>query len=621
MITCRTLGPLVFKVNGEAPPHTLTSKQQALLLYLAFAPRHSRSKDHLMSMFWPDAQNPAGALAEYKHVLKRDGQARIDEEGGQLRLDPSTVELDTTRFEHLVREQKWSEAAALIEGEFLEGFAARNTSGFDEWLEAERRRWRPKCGDVLIREAESLMDGGAQERAEAAAARALELMPLLDAAVRAYAKCLALLGRRTEALEALDQFVKRLKDVDGNPEPDTLRLIDAIKDRKAPPKPTPKPESRGPLVGRASQLRRVLGCWRACVAGEAGVAIVRGDPGMGKTRFADEVVERARSDGAVVAVVHAAPGDGARADTGLKTLVEGGLLKAPGIATAPPAAMRAIGEKSFLWAETYPVRVAGEPMPFLDAFTEAVRSAVAERPVLLVVDDAQEMDGQSFLGLMGVLRSLASTRLMLLVTASPAPVSEELNQLLKRVGRDIKGVAVTLEALTQTDLIALAKWALPKYDADQLDRIARRVRVESGGLPLIAYLILVAVRDGLDLPGLAKPWPPPKRTLYDILPVELPDSLQGAINVGFGRLTADAKTALRVLAVLGDPCTAERLAQGSDLPQTRLDQTLDDLEWQRWVVADARGYAYLARAIRDAVREKLVPKGEAQRIQARMIGT
>ena len=620
MTSLRVLGPLVVKVEGEAPPHTLTSKQQALLLYLAFSPRHTRAKDHLMSMFWPDAKDPAGALAEYKYRLQLDAKVRIAEEGGRLRLDASTLELDTTQFEQLERGQKWSEAAALIEGEFLEGFTARNTSGFDEWLETQRDHWRHECGKVLIREAESLMNGAAPERAEPITLRALQLVPNLDAAIQAHAKCLVLLGRRTEALEALDRFLKRLKGLPRTPEPGTLRLIEAIKNLPEERKPRPRPEARGPLVGRSSQLRSVLECWRACLAGEAHIVVVRGDPGMGKTRFVDEVVDRARSDSAVVAVVHAAPGYAGQAEIGLTTMAEGGLLRAPGVATAPPAAIAAMGKQSSLWDEKFPVRNV-EPLPFPHAFTEIVRAAVAENPVLLVVDDAQEIDLQSLQVLAGLVRSYSLAHLMVLVTASPVPINDALEELRGQIGRDIKGVTVTLDALTQTDLVALAKWALPKYDADQVDRIARRVRVESGGLPLIAYMILVAVRDGLELPGLAKPWPPPKRTLYDVLPVELPDSLQGAINVGFGRLSSDAKTLLRVLAVLGDPCAAERLARGSDFPHSRLYKTLDDLEWQRWVVADARGYAYVARAIRDAVREKLVPKGEVLRIEARMIGT
>ena len=77
--------------------------------------------------------------------------------------------------------------------------------------------------------------------------------------------------------------------------------------------------------------------------------------------------------------------------------------------------------------------------------------------------------------------------------------------------------------LSHADLVALAKWALPGYDAGDLDRLARRLSVDSGGLALIAYEILTAVAAGLDYVGTPKPWPPKNRTLDTALPVELPE--------------------------------------------------------------------------------------------------
>ena len=621
MISLRTLGPLEVKVDGEEPPRKLTNKAIGLLIYIAFAHRHMRAKDLVIGTFWPDAEGPRGALATHTSLLRKEGTVGITDEGDQLRLDPSTVELDTTRFDQLVREKKWSEAAGMVGGLFLDGFTVKGASGFDDWLEGQRAWWRDRCADVLIREAERLLKGGAPEDAEHLADRARQLLPRSDAAIRAFMRALALQGRKAEALGAGARFLKDLtKDPKRDPEPETLQLIDAINKMKAPALATPRQEPRPPLIGRSRLLEQVLDVWEGCQAGEAAVVLVNGDEGMGKSRFAEEIMGRAQLNHATVAVARGVPGDTSHRWIGLDTLAEGGLLGAPGIAGAPPAAIAALGERSVRWGEAFPVKFTGDPLPPLQAMTEVVRAAASERPVLLVADDAQWMDGDSLQALIGLVRSLADSRVMIMVTASADPDRPEINQLRSRIGHDFRGVSVTLEPLTQVDLVAMAKWALPSYDEDQLDRIARRMRVESGGYPLIAYVIYTAIADGMDVGEITQPWPRRKNTFHDDVPVDLDDHLVGAINVRMGRLTAEAQAVLRVLAVLEGPGGTKRLSRGSDLPNASVERALDELEARQWVVADARGYAFVARTIRDIVRKTHVKPGLAERINARMMG-
>lgn len=621
MIYCRTLGPLVIKVNGKDPPAELEWKKPlALLIYMAYAPRHVRSKDHVMGTLWPDAQKPSASLNQARYLLKEKGGVVIAEDGDQLRLDPKTVELDTTHFEHLIRDKKWSEAAAMVEGEFLEGFTVSNTSGFEEWLEAEREKWRARCTEVLARAAQELLDRGAPERAEPLADRARHLSVHSDAAIRVYMLAVALQDRIEEARAVGEVFVKRLKeDVGRAPEPAMVELIKVLQKAKSEPKPKAKP--RPPLLGCASQLEQVMAAWRRTLAGEPNVALVLGDEGMGKSRFAQEVMDRARLGGAVVAISRAVPGDTSHPRIGLRTLAERELLEARGVAGASPAAMLAMGAESSIWGEKFSVKASGEPISFLQAITEVIRVVAAESPVLLVADDAQWMDADSMQGLISIVRSLEKSRVMVLFTASSDPRRDELEPIRAQVGRDLNGVSVTLEPLGHDDLVALAHWAIPDYNEDQLQRIARRVGAESGGFPLIAYVILTAVADGLRLGEITEPWPKSKHTYLDELPVDPADNLVGALNVRFGRLTADAQAVLRVLAVLGGPCSPKALGRGSDLPLPRVEKAVDELEGRQWVVADARGYSFRAWTFRTIVRKRQVLQGEALRIQDRMIDT
>ncbi|MDA0639329.1 ATP-binding protein, partial [Nonomuraea ferruginea] len=53
----------------------------------------------------------------------------------------------------------------------------------------------------------------------------------------------------------------------------------------------------GSLVGRATELSRLVRVLEAAAAGTAGVALVGGDAGIGKTRLTTELVAEARERG------------------------------------------------------------------------------------------------------------------------------------------------------------------------------------------------------------------------------------------------------------------------------------------------------------------------------------
>src|SRR3989442_6672139 len=55
-----------------------------------------------------------------------------------------------------------------------------------------------------------------------------------------------------------------------------------------------------PIVGRQRELTLVMNHYEAVKRGHAGVVLLTGEPGMGKTRLLDEVALRTAQDGAVV---------------------------------------------------------------------------------------------------------------------------------------------------------------------------------------------------------------------------------------------------------------------------------------------------------------------------------
>ncbi len=55
---------------------------------------------------------------------------------------------------------------------------------------------------------------------------------------------------------------------------------------------------------------------------------------------------------------------------------------------------------------------------------------------------------------------------------------------------------------------------------------------------------------------------------------------------------------------------------GSGVSGEALGVALDELEWDRWLVVDTRGYSFVARFVRDVVLRDMVTKGQRARIAA-----
>src|SRR5205823_4214441 len=81
-----------------------------------------------------------------------------------------------------------------------------------------------------------------------------------------------------------------------------------------------------------------------------------------------------------------------------------------------------------------------------------------------------------------------------------------------------------------------------------------------------------------------------------------------AVRVNFHRLSSDAQGVLVAAAVLDGRVPAALLARASGVGGEALGAALDELEWQRWLAAEVRGYAFVARIVRDVVdRDMVVP--------------
>ena len=624
MIWAETLGPVRVTIDGApSPAELLWRKHLGLLVYLARSPKLRRTRAHLIGLLWPDKDEPSArhSLNEALRVIRRATGDQLTSDAEQVALHEGAVVLDVDLLTRSLANGSWEEASGLVLGEFLEGFELAGASEFETWLEAERSEWRRHGTAALVRWAESLAAEGRVAESLVAAERAARLDPMSESAVRQVMTAQSLAGEGAEAIARFEAFTALVGEELGIGPSGELRLLaDRIKGRRlgGPNRPAPvaNPLRRPPLVGRGTELGALLESWRRSrTAPRAEVVVVIGPQGAGRSRLLEEAARRVELDGAVVLQIRAVPADRVEPWNGLICLAAG-LVSAPGVAGSPPEAIAGLAAVATEWAERFPSPMSGERWSVARAFAEVVKTVAAERPIAVLVDDAQWLDEESLQGLAAVIRSGPAAGVWMVFSASAEHGREGLDLVASQVGRDVPGELIHLGPLGVEGIAELVRWAFPLYGPTDAARMGRRLATDSAGIPLLVVELAAAVAQGMR-PGAAA-WPTPFRTLEDTMPGDLPDQLLAAFRVSFRRLGQPAQAALAAAAVLGERASLERIAAVAELPLEGAERAVDELEWTRWLESEPRGYAFVARIAREVVVRDMVTPGRRRRLEAKV---
>ena len=425
----KILGPLEV-VDGERSVSLGGAKQRALLAVLLLHANEVVSTDRLIDDLW--GANPpetaSTALQGYVSRLRKGlgAEALVTRAPGYvLQLDGHDLDLD--RFHALLGEARESEAAdaavrlrealALWRGPPLADFS------FEAFAQAE------------IAKLEELRLATLEERLEAdlELGRHTEVVGELEALVGRYPLrerlrsqlMLALYrsGRQAEALDAYQDARRALTEELGIDPSRTLQELERRILQQDPsldlPSPPPASDVRagrraaGPFVGRRSELELLLAGLEDALAGRGRLFLLSGEPGIGKSRLADEIASHAKERGARVLWGRCWEAGGAPAYwpwiQALRTHVRG---------SDPEALREQIGTHAADLNQILPeigdlVGDVREPPPLdpeaarfrlFDATSSFLERAAAAQPLVVVLDDLHAADESSLL----LLRFLAS---------------------------------------------------------------------------------------------------------------------------------------------------------------------------------------------------------------------
>ncbi len=342
------------------------------------------------------------------------------------------------------------------------------------------------------------------------------------------------------------------------------------------------------------------GALQRALAGEPVTLVVGGEAGVGKSRLISELVTQARASGMRALVGGCVELDGA----GIPLAPLADMLRALA-AELPGDALDALlgpargeigrlvpelADEGHAQAPTDP-----DPSRFLELLLGVIGRLVADRPLLLVVEDVQWADPAT-LDLMALLVAAPTARPLLLVCSvrsDELPRAHPFRRISARWEQQRAVERIELERLSASEVATQVSAIMgERPDGDLIDLVFER----SEGIPLFVEELLGAVREG----GLG--------------PDYLPPSLRDVLLARAERLSATAQHVLRV-ASGGGPWVPDRLlGLVTQLPDAELYASLREAIEHQLLVVDAggRGYGFRHALARAAIHEDLLPGEGAQ---------
>ncbi|MFD1734559.1 AAA family ATPase [Deinococcus malanensis] len=502
--------------GGDCPVTFKTRKAQALVAYLALEPgRQSREK--LAALFWPDAGLEAGrASLRSTLVYAREAlgpfRCRLEANRTTVCLVTEPHECDVTALERAAKAARClppadvlpelQEAASLWRGDLLDGFTLGDGSGFDAWLEERREVTRSAVNLVFDQLSAAQLEHDAGRAAETAQ-RWVAVDRLNEAAWRRLVQARLTSGQRALAREALDTCRRVLRDeVDCALAPETLALEPQLLDSTLRSRPEVVPDlptllREAPFVGRHAEFARLAASYQSAADGHPGVALIVGEPGIGKTRLAGEFLKWVQERGGEVLRGRAFEAGGSP----YGPLIDA--VRRPLTAQPRPEALlsrhdlaplaRLLPELEELPQLTPPSPgedSRGRPLAALTHLILALARHVATRrePLVLLVDDVQWADA----GTLEALRHLAGRAaeqeapvlLMLTARGEALTPGSGLAGWAANLSRELPVTRLNLGLLELPETLGLLKGLAGVTVSGALEDLAARLFVETGGQPL-----------------------------------------------------------------------------------------------------------------------------------------
>ena len=595
----RILGPL--EVLDEGRPVALGgSRQRALLALLLVHVNETLTTERLVDELWGE-HPPAKAAKTVQMQLSRlrkalageagNGSAAVvvtRERGYELVLDPER--LDAQRFERLVAEGRSELAAAHPAGAVaaLEGALSlwRGAPLAELAYEPFAQREIARLDDLRATALEALIEAKLALGGHAEVVGQLEALigeyPYRERLVAQLMLALYRSERQADALQAYQDARRTLVEELGIEPGERLRELERailaqdpelhLAAEQPAADESAVETARGALIGRDRELAELVGGLDNAFAGRGGLFLLVGEPGIGKSCLAEELIAQAKARGARVLVGRCWEAGGAPAywpwvqslrpylrDTDAESLRSELREGAADLARLFP-------ELRDLLPDLPPapqLESEGARFRLFDSMTAFLKSAAASRPLVVVLDDLHAADEPSLLLLQFVARELRESRLLIVGAYRDVDptLSDPLTTTVTELTREPVTRTLPLAGLGETDVARFIELAAPGSSAAEL---GPAVHAETEGNPLFVGEIvrLLAAERGLAEPAMT--------------PLAIPESVREVIGRRLRHLSDDCSRLLAQASVLGREFDLDALALVSGRERGAILELLDE---------------------------------------------
>ncbi len=595
---------LISQLWNEQPPKTAAKSLQVLISQLRRTLEPQRAKGELGTLV--RTRRPGYVLEIEREQLDLGLFERLAEKGREA-LASGDAELAAGTLREALELWRGPPLADLAYAAFAQGEISRlegvRLAVLEDRIEADIERGRHA---EVIGELQELI-----------AAEPLRERPRAQLMLALYRS-----GRQAEALDVYREARRTLVDELGIEPGKELRELEAAvlsQDHSLDLAPMPAnapdevEDARGVFVGREGELTRLSAGLDSAVAGRGSLFLLVGEPGIGKSRLAEEVGRRARAAGARVLVGRCWEAGGAPAYwpwvQSLRAYVEqvepdvlreqlgGGGSE---VAQIVPSLRRLFPDLPEPDAESE-----GARFRLFDSVVRLLRNAARARPITIVLDDLHAGDEPSLLLLRFLAGQLSDSRIFVVGTYRDVDptVRDPLASTLAELAREQVTDRIELAGLSDADV---ARYMEVASGEPAPPGLVSAIHAETEGNPLFVGEVarLLSAEGRLADADADSLWS-----------LGLPQGVREVIGRRLSRLSSECSRVLSLASVLGREVSIDALARLSEHSVDELLDVLDEAEEARVITAaaDNRGrYRFGHALIRQTLYDQLTTPRRVQ---------
>lgn len=559
-------GNLAVTVDGRSLPGINTNRMQSLLGYLILHADIPQPREMLAFTLWPASKESQARtnLRQLLHNLRRALGDRpslvIDHLTVEWRTDDSCF-VDALEFLRAIETQSLTAAADLYEDDILPAV-------YDDWITPVREEYRRRIIDVLRRLITIHEDArdyaGAIPRAE----RLVALDSLSEAHYQALMRLHAANRDRASALRTYHQCMRVLRREMGV-EPGRAtkemfeRLLRTGTDAAASPvsRQPSAPQRKRTFVGRAEEWAQLTALCEAATGGGPRSVLISGEPGIGKTRLADELMSFFVRAGHDAARARCYAGQGQVSYAPLAEWLRSEPVRAATLELRPHQLIeiaRVVPELQERFPDSEGLTQSWQRLHFYESLNAAFGKC--RKPLLLMLDDLQWCDPETLEWLGAFLNSPYAKGLLVLATLRDEETGREhpAARFLSGLRQSSSLTEIPLRPLSAEETAELVRVeSASSANSNTVDDIYQATR----GNPLF---VVESLRAGLHS-----------------------TRVHAVIASRLEQLSPAARELAGLASVVGRPFSFELLEKAADWDESSVSAALDEL-WRRRIV-ESRG--------------------------------